>query len=210
MGVVFKAIDERLARTVAIKVLPADASADPDRKARFMNEARAASALNHPNIVVIHDIASDAGADFMVMELIEGQTLADRILAGQVAPLEALRWGIQIADAFSKAHTAGIVHRDLKPANVMLTPDGVVKVMDFGLAKLTESAHSLNDDTITVKTQSGAILGTMSYMSPEQAQGHKIDARSDIFAFGSVMYELLAGQRAIGSTSGVSDRKSTR
>src|SRR5262249_43426000 len=115
-----------------------------------------------------------------------------------------IRWGIQISDAFAKAHSAGIIHRDLKPANVMLTPDGVVKVMDFGLAKLTESANSLSDDTITVKTQSGAIMGTMAYMSPEQAQGQKVDARSDIFAFGSVMYELLAGRRAFGSNSGVS------
>jgi serine/threonine-protein kinase len=204
MGVVYKAYDERLARTVAIKVLPADASADPDRKARFMNEARAASALNHPNIVTIHDIASDSCADFMVMELIEGHTLADRIAAGQVAPSDALRWGIQIADAFAKAHAAGIIHRDLKPANVMLTPDGIVKVMDFGLAKLTDAAHSLDDNTITVKTQAGAIMGTMSYMSPEQAQGQKVDARSDIFAFGSVMYEVLTGRRAFGSHSGVS------
>jgi len=198
MGVVYKAHDTHLHRPVAIKVLRPDAVANPERKRRFVQEAKIASALNHPNIITIYDIDTADGTDFIAMEYLAGQTL-DRLIGCQRLPLrEALHYAIQIADALAKAHAAGIVHRDLKPQNVMVGEERLVKVLDFGLAKLTEPEE--NDEfaaTLTAgpRTKEGAIVGTVAYMSPEQAEGKKVDARSDIFSFGVVLYEMLTGQQ---------------
>ena len=205
MGVVYRARDTRLDRAVAIKVLRPEAVGDPERKWRFVREARAASALNHPNIVTIHDIDSANGVDFIAMEYVEGQAL-DRVIPTQGLPLEqAVSYGAQIAGALAAAHAAGIVHRDVKPANVVVTSAGQVKVLDFGLAKLIEAGaevtatSSVETDLATgravPRTQQGVVLGTLSYMSPEQAQGKPVDARSDVFSFGMVLYEMLAGRR---------------
>jgi serine/threonine protein kinase len=198
MGEVYKARDARLDRLVAIKILPHDKTGDEDRKRRFVQEAKAASALNHPNIVAIYDIGSENGIDFLVMELVPGKSLDQLIPRAGMRLSEILRAAVQVADAFSKAHAAGIVHRDLKPANVMLTPEGQVKILDFGLAKLTQSPPSESDATRTIAahTGEGTVLGTTAYMSPEQAEGKPVDARSDIFAFGSLLYEMATGHRA--------------
>jgi serine/threonine protein kinase len=195
MGVVYQARDTRLDRLVALKFLPPEKLADPDRKARFIREARAASALNHPNIITIYDIAQvEVGqavppADFIVMEYVAGKTLSQLISPKGLPPKEALKYALQIADALAAAHAKGIIHRDLKPGNIMVTEDGLVKVLDFGLAKLTEPSGP-GESTAT------AVVGTVAYMSPEQAEGIKVDARSDIFSFGAVLYEMLAGRRA--------------
>ena len=208
MGTVWKARDTRLNRLVAIKVLPADKVADADRKRRFIQEAQAASALNHPNIVVIHDIASEDGIDFIVMEYVAGVTLDRRIPRQGMRLGELLEIAIQIADALAKAHAAGIIHRDLKPGNIMINEDGRVKLLDFGLAKLTEVGAGLGEDdaTRTVKpaTEDGAIVGTIAYMSPEQAEAKPVDARSDIFSFGAVLYEMATGTRAFHGGSKLS------
>ena len=207
MGEVYRAEDTRLGRSVAVKTLPADKLADEERKRRFLGEARAASALNHPNIVVLHDIAEADGAEFLVMELVPGQPLADCIPKKGLRLNEALRYGIQIADALAAAHAAGIVHRDLKPGNVMVRPDGTVKLLDFGLAKLVEPERPGEADaTRTVATASaqGTIAGTVPYMSPEQAEGKPLDGRSDIFSLGSVLYEMLTGQRPFAASSPMS------
>ncbi len=203
MGAVYKAQDTHLDRPVAVKVLPHDKMADPDRKNRFVQEAKAASSLNHPNIVVVHDIASDHGLDFIVMEYIEGKTLDQLIGRKGLKLTEALGYASQIADGLAKAHAAGIVHRDLKPTNIMVTGDGRVKILDFGLAKLTEEVPPADiGPTATLgrpgkpQTEEGFILGTVAYMSPEQAEGKKVDSRSDVFSFGSVLYEMLTGQKA--------------
>lgn len=202
MGVVYRALDTHLNRPVALKLLPSDKVNNPERRKRFVQEARAASALNHPHIVTIYDIASHDQHDFIAMELIEGKTL-DQLLHRKALPLaDIFRYSIQIADALSKAHAAGIVHRDLKPSNIMVTEDGRVKVVDFGLAKLVEpddggaeaSTRAMQDGA--PKTDEGTIVGTPSYMSPEQVEGKKLDARSDIFSFGSVLYEMSTGRRA--------------
>jgi Tol biopolymer transport system component len=187
--------------------------ADEERKARFVQEAKAASSLNHPNIIVVHDITSDQGLDFIVMEYVEGRTL-DQLIGRRGMKLnEALGCAVQIADGLAKAHGAGIVHRDLKPTNIMVTEEGRVKILDFGLAKLTEEAQSPaspGGPTVTMgrpeapKTEEGFILGTMAYMSPEQAEGRKIDARSDVFSFGSVLYEMLTGRKAFQRETRVS------
>jgi serine/threonine protein kinase len=204
MGEVYKAKDTRLGRDVAIKVLPEGMTGNQDSRQRFLREARAASLLNHPNIVTIHDIAEADGAQFIVMEYVPGKTLRDAIPSHGMEPAAALRYGQQIAGALAKAHGAGIVHRDLKPANIMVTQDDIVKVVDFGLAKLIES-HLIgeSDATLTAQTQAGAILGTAAYMSPEQAEGKLVDARSDIFSFGLVLYEMLSGQHAFAGDSPV-------
>ncbi|MGE5740620.1 MAG: protein kinase domain-containing protein, partial [Candidatus Aminicenantes bacterium RBG_16_66_30] len=210
MGAVYKAVDTHLDRPVAIKVLPPDKVADPARRQRFILEAKAASALRHPNIVVIHDIASDGGREFIVMELVEGQSL-DQIIGRRGMKLaEALGDAVQIADGLAKAHAAGIVHRDIKPTNVMVTPDGQVKILDFGLAKLTEDAPpGAAGPTATMgrderpRTEEGTVVGTAAYMSPEQAEGKTVDARSDIFSFGAVLYEMLTGRQAFGRESGM-------
>jgi eukaryotic-like serine/threonine-protein kinase len=199
MGVVYKAQDLHLGRLVALKVLPPDKLSDPERQQRFTQEAKAASALNHPHIITIYDIASDGGLDFIAMEYVAGKTLDQVIPRKGLRLTEALKCAVQMADALAKAHAAGIIHRDLKPSNVMVTDDGQVKVLDFGLAKLTEAAPLGDDEpTRTVKptTDEGTIVGTVAYMSPEQAQGKKVDARSDIFSFGAVLYEVVTGCRA--------------
>ena len=194
MGVVYKALDTHLNRFVALKILSAERT-NAERQRRFIQEAKAASALNHPNIVTVHDAASDAGLDFIVMEFIGGNTL-HQLIARKGLKLEAaLKYSAQIADALAAAHAAGIVHRDLKPGNVMVTESGLVKVLDFGLAKLAEpSSESAPTQTLGLQTQEGVIVGTVAYMSPEQAQGRRVDARSDIFSFGSVLYEMLTGR----------------
>ena len=206
MGVVYKARDTRLNRSVAIKVLPADKVSDPERKRRFVQEARAASALNHPNIITIHDIGSESGIDFIVMEYVAGKTLDQRIPRKGMRLNEALKLAVQMADALAKAHSAGIIHRDLKPTNVMVTDDGLVKVLDFGLAKLTEVGERRGRQHARCypQTEEGMIVGTLSYMSPEQAEGKKVDARSDIFSFGSVLYEMVSGQKAFQGDSKLS------
>jgi serine/threonine protein kinase len=208
MGVVYKARDMRLDRFVALKVLPADKVADPERKRRFVQEAKAASALNHPNIITIHDIDQADGIDFIAMEHVDGKTLDRLIPRNGMRLSEVLKYGTQIAAALARAHSAGIIHRDIKPSNIMVTADGHVKVLDFGLAKLTEVVEeSTQAPTAPMKatdadrTEEGAILGTIAYMSPEQAEGKKVDARTDIFSFGSVLYEMVTGRRAfVGET----------
>ena len=206
MGVVYKARDTHLDRLVALKVLPPEKVADPERKRRFVQEAKAASALNHPNIITIHDIASENGIDFIVMEYVQGKTLDALVPRKGLRLNETLKLAIQMADALAKAHSAGIIHRDLKPTNVMVTDDGLVKVLDFGLAKLTEVSESGDETTRTLEhqTEEGTIVGTVSYMSPEQAEGKKVDARSDIFSFGSVLYEMATGQQAFHGDSKMS------
>ncbi|MGO9262835.1 MAG: protein kinase domain-containing protein [Bryobacteraceae bacterium] len=199
MGVVYKARDSHLKRFVALKVLPPGKVADAERKQRFIREARSASALNHPNIVTVYDIDQSDGVDFIVMEYVEGKSLDQLIGRKGLKLSEVLKYGVQIADALAKAHAAGIVHRDLKPANVMVTGDGRVKVLDFGLAKLSETALlGPEDSTLTEQpsTEVGLVVGTAGYMSPEQAEGKTVDARSDIFSFGSVLYEMVTGRRA--------------
>ena len=202
MGVVYKARDTHLDRLVAIKILPADKVADRDRRRRFAQEAKSASALNHPGIVTIHDIAQHEGIDFIAMELVPGRTLERMIPRHGLGLKETLDYGVQIADAFAAAHAAGIVHRDLKPANVIVTEQGRIKVLDFGLAKLVDRPGlAAWDDAPTAThpapvTDQGAIVGTVAYMSPEQAEGKTVDARTDIFSFGAVLYEMVTGQRA--------------
>lgn len=201
MGVVYKAKDTHLDRLVAIKLLPAERVADPERKRRFIQEAKAASALNHPNIITIYDIDQADGLHFIAMEYVAGKTLDQLIGRKGLKLSETLKCAIQVADALATAHAAGIVHRDLKPANIMVTEKGLVKVLDFGLAKLTEPASGDEGGTLTdrgdaPRTEEGAILGTIAYMSPEQAEGKKVDARSDIFSFRSVLYEMITGRRA--------------
>jgi len=216
MGMVYKARDTQLGRFVAVKVLIPASGETTDRRARFLQEARAASSLNHPNIITIHDIVAVETGDFIVMELVRGHTLSDVLDAGKIPEVDALKYAIQIADALAAAHGIGIVHRDLKPANVMVTPEGLAKVLDFGLAKLAGSQGGLelseSDATVSIsatavggspKTMEGAIIGTLSYMSPEQARGGKVDARSDIFSFGSVFYEMLTRQKAFHGKSGL-------
>src|SRR5713101_3248276 len=199
MGVVYKAKDTHLDRFVAIKVLPPEKVTDPERRRRFTQEAKAASALNHPNIITIHDIDEADGVYFISMEFVAGKTLDSLIPRHGLRISEVLKYAIQIADALARAQAAGIIHRDLKPGNIMVTEQGLVKVLDFGLAKLTEAdPTSEQDATRTMKpaTEEGKIVGTVAYMSPEQAEGKMIDARSDIFSFGSVLYEMLTGRRA--------------
>jgi tetratricopeptide (TPR) repeat protein/tRNA A-37 threonylcarbamoyl transferase component Bud32 len=197
MGEVYRAFDTRLHRTVAIKILPHDKLADADRKRRFLQEARAASALIHPNIVVLHDISSDRGIDFLVMEYVQGKTLKERIKAGALPAADVVRYGTQIASALTAAHAAGIVHRDVKPANIMVTPESQVKVLDFGLAKLSETLGiGLDNDTRTIAsvTEPGMVVGTVAYMSPEQTRGEPLDGQSDIFSLGCVLYEAATGR----------------
>jgi Tol biopolymer transport system component/predicted Ser/Thr protein kinase len=194
MGEVYRARDTRLGRDVAIKVLPRDLAQDPDRLARFQREAQALASLNHPCIATIYGLEEADGVHFIVMEYIAGQSLAERLSGGRLSQAETLRLGVQIADALEAAHRAGIIHRDLKPANVMLGPTGP-KLLDFGLAKLTLQ------DVPTDRTAEGAILGTLQYMAPEQVEGRPADERSDVFAFGTVLYEMLAGRRPFDAPS---------
>ncbi|HTS62448.1 MAG TPA: protein kinase [Candidatus Acidoferrales bacterium] len=205
MGVVYRARDTRLDRFVAIKLLPPEQMADPDRKRRFVQEAKAASALNHPNIVTIHEIDAFDGADFIVMEHVEGTPL-NRLIPEQGLPVaQALSYALQIADALAAAHKTGIVHRDIKPGNIMVTPAGRVKVLDFGLAKLLERPGP-EDATVTAEaaTRAGAIVGTVVYASPEQIEAKQVDARTDVFSFGAVLYEMLSGRRPFHGESQLS------
>jgi eukaryotic-like serine/threonine-protein kinase len=204
MGEVYKAQDTRLNRTVAIKVLPSQFSADSEMKQRFEREAHTIAALSHPNICTLYDVGRQDGADFLVMEFLEGETLAARIERGPLPLAEALKIGTAIADALDKAHRKGVTHRDLKPGNVMLTATGA-KLLDFGLAKLKQPATPTGNQSPTVlstnATTPGTILGTMQYMAPEQLEGREADARSDIFAFGAVLYEMISGKRAFEGKS---------
>src|SRR5262245_30758164 len=200
MGEVYKAKDTRLDRTVAVKVLPSHVSSDPVLRERFEREARTIAALNHPHICTLYDVGHQEGTDFLVLEHLEGQTLADRLAKGALPIDQALQLAIQIADGLDKAHRAGIVHRDLKPGNIMLTKSGA-KLLDFGLAKVTPavvaaSGLSMAPTGASPVTMQGTILGTLQYMAPEQIEGQEADARTDIFAFGAVAYEMLTGKRA--------------
>jgi serine/threonine protein kinase len=200
MGEVYRARDPRLGREVAIKVLPAAFSDDPDRLRRFEQEARAAAALNHPNILTVHKIGTHEGQPYVVSELLDGQTLRDTIPRDGMPVKRALDAAIQICRGLAAAHEKGIVHRDLKPENVFVTTDGRIKILDFGLAKLTEAgamaAGATMEMTRTANTSAGLVLGTVGYMSPEQARGLPIDHRSDLFNVGSTLYEMLSGARA--------------
>ena len=214
MGVVYKARDTQLDRFVAIKILNAETTADLDRKRRFVQEAKAASALNHPGIVTIYGISSEDGTDFIAMEYVQGHTLEQLVRGSGLRPSAALSYAIQAATALAKAHAAGIVHRDIKPSNIMVTEDGAVKILDFGVAKLVQTSHgeaaadgSAATRTVTAdgpRTQEGSIVGTVAYMSPEQAAGQTVDGRSDIFSFGAVLYEMVTGVRAFVGNSTVS------
>jgi eukaryotic-like serine/threonine-protein kinase len=204
MGEVYRARDPRLGRDVAIKVLPGAAAVDADRLERFQREARAAGALNHPNVLAVFDLAFDGGVPYIVSELLEGETLRERLRTGGLALQRAIQYGAQIAQGLAAAHEKGIVHRDLKPENLFLTKDGRVKILDFGLAKLREVGRSVGDamsEASTVPTEAGIVLGTVGYMSPEQARGLPTDTRSDIFSFGAVLYEMVANRRAFQGTS---------
>jgi serine/threonine protein kinase/Tol biopolymer transport system component len=213
MGVVYRAVDTRLGRPVAIKLIRHEGAIRPESKKRFVHEARAASALNHPHIVTIYDIGDDGGVDFIAMEYVAGRSLGQVLERDRLSVDDALKFAVQIADALAAAHAAGIVHRDLKPANIMVSDRESVKVLDFGLAKLTESASSDRGDGSTtdtraeegsLHTEEGRILGTAAYMSPEQAEGRPADARSDVFSFGVVLYEMVTGRRPFAGATKVS------
>jgi serine/threonine protein kinase len=205
MGEVYRAKDPRLGRDVAVKVLPASFSDDADRLRRFEQEARAAGLLNHPNITVVYDIGSHDGAPYVVSELLEGETLRAALAGGHLSARKAIDYAIQLAQGLAAAHEKGIVHRDLKPENAFVTNDGRVKILDFGLAKLTHteegSAQHTNLPTAAAGTEPGVVLGTMGYMAPEQVRGRPADSRSDIFAFGAILYEMLSGKRAFHGDS---------
>ena len=207
MGEVYRARDTRLGRDVAIKVLPSHLSSDPDLKARFEREAKAISALSHPHICHLYDIGSQDGTDFLVMEMLEGETLADRLSKGPLPLKLALQYGLEIAEALEKAHAHGIVHRDLKPGNIMLTKSGA-KLLDFGLAKAAHGIAILASGSMATMskplTVEGTIVGTFQYMAPEQVQGREADARSDLFALGAVLYEMMTGKRAFAGKSQIS------
>jgi serine/threonine protein kinase len=218
MGEVYKARDTRLDRTVAIKVLPAELNADPERRARFEREARAVAALSHPHICTLYDIGSHEGTTYLVMEHLAGESLAERLLHGPLPLAQALDIGAQIAEALDAAHKHGIIHRDLKPGNVMLTAGGAgrsgvpsAKLLDFGLAKLAahgerpalESGASIPTRADPV-TAEGTILGTLHYMAPEQLEGKEADARTDLWALGAILYEMVTGRRAFEGESQVS------
>src|SRR6516165_7855831 len=200
MGEVYRARDLKLKREVAIKILPDEFSLDTDRIGRFQREAEVLASLNHPNIAGIYDVQEAQGTRFLILELVEGETLSDRIARGPIPVAEALGIAMQICEALEAAHEKGIIHRDLKPANVKLTPEGQVKVLDFGLAKAMESTSAnpslSNSPTMATGSMTGMIVGTAAYMSPEQARGRTADQRSDIFSFGCVLYEMLTGRKA--------------
>src|SRR5215472_3179266 len=218
MGEVYRARDTRLDRTIAIKVLNSSLASSPELKQRFEREGRAVSKLNHPHICTLYDIGQQDGTDYLVMEFLEGESLAERLRRGALPSPEVLKIGIEIADALDKAHRIGIVHRDIKPGNIMLTPSGGAKLLDFGLAKplnamasaasssgsapsFTAAPTLTNPSPVSPLTTEGTILGTVQYMSPEQIEGKEADARSDIFSFGAVLYELATGKRAFQGKS---------
>src|SRR5207249_3233159 len=196
MGEVYRATDTRLGRSVALKILPGDWAEDSERKLRFEREARTVAGLNHPHICALYDVGTQDGIDFLVMEYLEGQTLAEHLQKGAMPIERVLKVGTEIADALDKAHRQGIVHRDLKPANIMLTSAGA-KLMDFGLAKPTPATFKADVGTPTLSkrlTIEGTIVGTFQYMAPEQLEGKEADVRSDVFAFGAMLYEMATGQ----------------
>src|SRR5689334_18154444 len=199
MGEVYRARDTRLKRDVAIKVLPETVASSPERLARFEREATTVAGLNHPNIVVLHSIEQAGGTRFLTMELVDGSSLGDAITPGGLPAARVIELGIAMSDALSAAHERGVVHRDLKPANVMLTKDGRVKVLDFGLAKLATSDSNVELTTAATMTtplsQDGHVVGTVPYMAPEQVRGDAVDARTDLCALGVVLYELASGKR---------------
>ena len=205
MGEVYRARDTRLGRDVAIKILPKSVSDDPDRLRRFEQEARAAGALNHPNILVVHDVGAHDHGPYVVCELLEGATLREQLSATPLPARRAIDYAVQIAGGLAAAHARGIVHRDLKPENLFVTRDGRVKILDFGIAKLIEHGEADDSDAATRRAQTdpGLVIGTAGYMSPEQVRGQRIDHRSDIFSFGAVLYEMLAGRRAFKRDSSV-------
>jgi len=199
MGEVYQAKDQKLGRDVAIKVLPQEFAQDTERVARFQREAKLLASLNHPNIAAIYGLEESDGTNFLVMEFVEGQTLDTRIKSGAIPVEEALKLALQIAEALEAAHEKGVIHRDLKPGNIKITPEGKVKVLDFGLAKAyvgdSENINLSNSPTLSdMATQQGVILGTAAYMSPEQARGKLVDKRADIWAFGVVLFEMLTGR----------------
>ncbi|HMB81232.1 MAG TPA: serine/threonine-protein kinase, partial [Vicinamibacterales bacterium] len=199
MGDVHRAHDARLGRDVALKVLHAPTTADPDRLRRFEQEARATAALNHPNIVAVFDVGTEAGVSFVVSELLEGETLRDRLKTGAIPLRKAIEWGGQLTRGLAAAHEKGIVHRDLKPENLFITRDGSLKILDFGIAKLMETAGpsgATMTPTLQVGTTPGVVLGTVGYMSPEQVRGLPVDHRTDIFSVGAILYEMVSGRRA--------------
>jgi hypothetical protein len=201
MGEVYRAKDPRLGRDVAIKVLPASFSSDSDRLKRFEQEARAAGVLNHPNVTIVYDIGQHDGSPYIVQELLEGETLRAELASGRFSARKAIEYAIQIARGLAAAHEKGIVHRDLKPENVFVTHDGRVKILDFGLAKLTQVEDASNATDLPTATEPGVVMGTLGYMSPEQVKAKPADARSDIFALGAILYEMLSGQRAFRGDS---------
>jgi len=205
MGTVYLAYDTRLGRRAALKLLPSQLVNDPERVRRFQREARTASALNHPHIITIYDFGQEQGRDYIASEFVEGRTLRDYVGDPELSLNQILDLVMQVASALEAAHAAGIVHRDIKPENIMRRPDGYAKVLDFGLAKLTEPESASDETKIGVsgessdfETRTGMVLGTVSYMSPEQARGQKVDGRSDLFSLGVVLYELITGQRPFG------------
>lgn len=210
MGVVYRARDERLGRDVAIKVIAPGLAGDPERLQRFQMEARAAGRLNHPSIVTIHDVGSSDGSPYIVTELVEGETVRARIETGAMPVAKAIRAAIQLANGLAAAHAAGIVHRDLKPENLILTPGGLLKILDFGIAKLFQAEGAQEDSTAGIApgmTRTGTVLGTASYMAPEQLRVQQVDHRTDLFAFGAILYEMLTGERAFPGDT-VADRMS--
>jgi serine/threonine protein kinase len=204
MGEVYRAHDDRLARDVAIKVLPPSFSSDPDRLRRFAQEARAAAALNHPNILAIYDIGEWQGAPYIVSELLLGETLRALLKDGALPSRKAVDYALQVTRGLAAAHDKGIVHRDLKPENIFITEDGRAKILDFGLAKLTQPEQtdsSADAATVQVVTDAGLVMGTAGYMSPEQVRGKIADQRSDLFSFGAILYEMISGKRAFHGDS---------
>src|SRR5437899_3102810 len=208
MGEVYRAKDTRLERTVAIKVLPQRLSSSAEVRQRFEREAKTISQLSHPHICALYDVGREGETEYLVMEYLEGETLSERLLKGPLAFEQVLRYGIEIADALDKAHRQGIVHRDLKPGNVMITKSGV-KLLDFGLAKAIAPTSRSSGSSLTALptqagsnlTQEGTILGTFQYMAPEQLEGKEADGRTDIFAFGAVLFEMATGKKAFSGTS---------
>jgi serine/threonine protein kinase len=197
MGEVYRARDTRLGRDVALKILPESFTRDTDRLLRFEQEARAVAALNHPNILAIHDVGKNNDSPFLVSELLEGESLRDLLEQGALPQRRAIEYGAQIAQGLAAAHEKSVVHRDLKPENLFITKDGRVKILDFGLAKLVVKTDETAGRTMTsAHTSAGTVMGTASYMAPEQVRGEAADPRTDIFAFGAVMYEMLSGHRA--------------